>query len=126
MSDVRTRFENEGADAVSSTPQELRTLITTDIERNTEHRDEEEAREPVEYPEGEIPLTDGKPGAPEQVALMHRAVDELRAGRAAERALKVGDRAPDFTLPNADERLVSARELLARGPLVVTFYRGRW
>ncbi len=42
--------------------------ITTDIEQNTEHRDEEEAREPVEYPEGEIPLTDGKPGAPEQVA----------------------------------------------------------
>lgn len=42
--------------------------ITTDIEQNTEHRDEEEAREPVEYPEGEIPLTDGKPGSPEQVA----------------------------------------------------------
>ena len=42
--------------------------ITTDIEQNTEHRDEEEAREPVEYPEGKIPLTDGKPGSPEQVA----------------------------------------------------------
>lgn len=42
--------------------------ITTDIEQNTEHRAEEKAREPVEYPEGEIPLTDGKPGAPEQVA----------------------------------------------------------
>ncbi len=64
--------------------------------------------------------------APEQVALMHRAVDELRASNAAARALKVGDRAPDFTLPNAEQRAVSARELLARGPLVVTFYRGRW
>jgi NAD(P)-dependent dehydrogenase (short-subunit alcohol dehydrogenase family) len=42
--------------------------ITTDIEERTEHRDEEEAREPVEYPAGEIPLTDGKPGSPEQVA----------------------------------------------------------
>ena len=64
--------------------------------------------------------------APEQLALMHRAVDELRAARAAERALKVGDRAPEFTLPNAEQRPVSSRELLARGPLVVTFYRGRW
>jgi hypothetical protein len=63
---------------------------------------------------------------PEQVALMHRAVDELRAGKAAQRALKVGDRAPEFTLPNAALRLVGSRELLARGPLVVTFYRGRW
>jgi hypothetical protein len=64
--------------------------------------------------------------APEQVAMMHRAVAELRAAKAADRALKVGDRAPDFTLPNAEQRPVSSRALLARGPLVVTFYRGRW
>src|SRR5688500_19059075 len=64
--------------------------------------------------------------APEQVALMHRAVDELRASNAVDHALKVGDRAPEFTLPNAEQRAVSSRELLARGPLVVTFYRGRW
>lgn len=42
--------------------------ITTDIEESTEKRDIEEAREPIEYPEGEIPLTDGKPGSAEQVA----------------------------------------------------------
>jgi hypothetical protein len=70
-------------------------------------------------------LLEGK-RAPEQVALMHRAIDELRASKAADRALKVGDRAPEFTLPNAEQRLVGSRELLARGPLVVTFYRGRW
>lgn len=42
--------------------------IATDIEEHTERRDLERAREPVEYPEGEIPLTDGKPGSAEQVA----------------------------------------------------------
>lgn len=42
--------------------------IETEIEESTEKRDLEEAREPVEYPEGEIPLTDGKPGSAEQVA----------------------------------------------------------
>lgn len=42
--------------------------ITTEIEESTEKRDLEEAREPIEYPEGEIPLTDGKPGSAEQVA----------------------------------------------------------
>ncbi|HJX27490.1 MAG TPA: SDR family NAD(P)-dependent oxidoreductase [Thermoanaerobaculia bacterium] len=42
--------------------------ITTEIEESTEKRDLEEAREPVEYPEGKIPLTDGKPGSAEQVA----------------------------------------------------------
>ena len=42
--------------------------IVTEIEGSTEKRDIEEAREPAEYPEGEIPLTDGKPGSAEQVA----------------------------------------------------------
>ena len=42
--------------------------IETDIGENTEQRDLEHVREPVEYPEGEIPLTDGQQGSSEQVA----------------------------------------------------------
>jgi NAD(P)-dependent dehydrogenase (short-subunit alcohol dehydrogenase family) len=42
--------------------------IDTEIDDNTEKRHVERAAEPVEYPEGEIPLTDGKPGSAEQVA----------------------------------------------------------
>ena len=42
--------------------------IKTDISENTEQRDLEHIREPVEFPEGKIPLTDGKPGTSEQVA----------------------------------------------------------
>ena len=64
--------------------------------------------------------------SPEVVAAMHRAVDELRVSGAPARVLKVGDTAPRFALPNADERVVDSATLLGRGPLVVTFYRGRW
>lgn len=42
--------------------------IDTDIEESTELRDVEREKEPVEFPAGKIPLTDGKPGRPEQVA----------------------------------------------------------
>lgn len=42
--------------------------ITTNIDENTQRRDLDEIGEPVEYPEGRIPLTDGKPGSSEQVA----------------------------------------------------------
>ena len=42
--------------------------IDTQISENTEERDLEEAREPVEYPEGQIPLTDSEPGTSEEVA----------------------------------------------------------
>ncbi|MBD1891802.1 SDR family NAD(P)-dependent oxidoreductase [Coleofasciculus sp. FACHB-SPT9] len=42
--------------------------IETNIDQSTERRSLEQAREPVEYPAGKIPLTDGKPGSSEQVA----------------------------------------------------------
>ncbi len=42
--------------------------ITTNIDSSTEHRNIEEVKEPVEFPEGQIPLTDGKSGTAEQVA----------------------------------------------------------
>jgi NAD(P)-dependent dehydrogenase (short-subunit alcohol dehydrogenase family) len=42
--------------------------ITTEIDDNTQHRNIEKEKEPVEFPEGEIPLTRGKPGTSEQVA----------------------------------------------------------
>lgn len=42
--------------------------IETRIEENTEKRDVEREKEPVEFPEGAVPLTDGGPGSPEQVA----------------------------------------------------------
>ena len=42
--------------------------IETDISENTEQRNLEQIREPVDFPEGKIPLTDGKSGTSEQVA----------------------------------------------------------
>ena len=42
--------------------------ITTGIGENTELRNVEREKEPVEYPQGNIPLTRGKPGTAEQVA----------------------------------------------------------
>ncbi|MGO8920401.1 MAG: peroxiredoxin-like family protein [Stellaceae bacterium] len=51
--------------------------------------------------------------------------DLARSGLGAE-ARKAGDTLPDFELPTVEGRLVSAAELLARGPLVVSFFRGGW
>ncbi|NES93890.1 MAG: SDR family oxidoreductase [Desertifilum sp. SIO1I2] len=42
--------------------------IDTNIDQSTDRQDLEEAQEPVEFPEGQIPLTDGKSGTSEQVA----------------------------------------------------------
>jgi hypothetical protein len=63
---------------------------------------------------------------PEAQAVMQRSIDELRASGILSRVPKIADRAPDFTLPNAAGQPVSLAGLLAKGPVVVSFYRGRW
>ena len=57
---------------------------------------------------------------------MHRATAELVASGAAAKAKRAGDLAPSFVLDDAEGRRVSSAELLAKGPLIVTFYRGIW
>ncbi|MHA6721156.1 peroxiredoxin-like family protein [Sphingomonas sp. RS6] len=60
------------------------------------------------------------------IETMHRATAELIVSGAAGRALKAGDKAPAFTLNDPDGHPVSSTDLLAKGPLVVSFYRGLW
>ena len=62
----------------------------------------------------------------EAIETMHRATAELKASGAEGRALKVGDKAPSFSLFNQDHVEVSSDALLREGPLVVSFFRGHW
>ena len=57
---------------------------------------------------------------------MHRATAELIESGAAAHAQKVGATAPAFVLADPDGKPVSLAELIAEGPLVITFYRGVW
>jgi len=62
--------------------------------------------------------------SPEVVAILRRGIDYTRESGAA--GLRIGERAPDFTLPNQRGEMVSLRDLLSRGPVVLNFYRGVW
>jgi hypothetical protein len=59
-------------------------------------------------------------------AIMQRSIDELRASGIMERVARVGQAAPDFTLPNANGESIHLGDLVARRPVVLSFYRGRW
>ena len=63
---------------------------------------------------------------PEAQAVMQRSIDDLRASGLIDRIARVGQPAPKFSLPNAAGEQVSLDGLLARGPVVLSFYRGRW
>lgn len=64
---------------------------------------------------------------PEATLAVHgRVIAELKAQGLASGSLAAGARAPQFSLPDHNDRQVSSAELLSRGRLVVCFFRGRW
>lgn len=57
---------------------------------------------------------------------MERATTELLASGIEKRMLSVGSFMPSFSLPDSSGKLVRSADLVAIGPLVITFFRGRW
>jgi peroxiredoxin len=57
---------------------------------------------------------------------MARADLELAVSRILDRGLKAGDKVPAFCLPDARGGLVRLNDLLVKGPIVLSFYRGGW
>lgn len=55
-----------------------------------------------------------------------RFIDELENSPIRENALAVGQKAPDFTLPDAIGLNTTLSELLETGPVILTWYRGGW
>ncbi len=55
-----------------------------------------------------------------------RPIGQLITSGAAERSIKAGTQAPDFTLLDARGTAVKLSHLLEQGPVVMTFYRGQW
>jgi hypothetical protein len=63
---------------------------------------------------------------PERHAIMLRATEDLRRSGILERVIRRGATLPAFALPDTAGATVRSADLLARGPLVVTFFRGSW
>jgi len=64
---------------------------------------------------------------PERLAVSEQQIAELIASGIEDHVLRAGAPAPDFTLPDAlTGKPVASADLLALGPLVIKFFRGRW
>lgn len=63
---------------------------------------------------------------PERLAIGERAVEELLLSGIEKRILPVGATAPDFELSDFSGRKVRSADLLALGPVILNFFRGRW
>ena len=67
-----------------------------------------------------------KQAPPEALAVMHNATEDLRGLGLAERAIGEGDTAPGFALRDSRGERVRLGDLRARGPVLLTFFRGHW
>jgi len=64
---------------------------------------------------------------PEEVRrTMARATGELKSSGIVERAAAVGEEAPGFVRLTPDGERIGLGELLKEGPVVLSFFRGRW
>ena len=62
----------------------------------------------------------------EAKVIMAKAATDLINSGIVEQALKLGDRAPNFALPNAIEKSIELEKLLQTSTVVISFYRGGW
>lgn len=53
-------------------------------------------------------------------------IDQARAYGIPDQSLRVGAKAPLFSLPSATGEVIELRQLLQHGPVVLVFYRGGW
>jgi peroxiredoxin len=63
---------------------------------------------------------------PEYIKELDDVMESARKFKQGADAIKVGEIAPDFTLPDANKKMLTLSELLKSGPVVISFYRGNW
>jgi peroxiredoxin len=64
---------------------------------------------------------------PAETQAMHaRVIADLKQRGLAANSLQIGARTPEFRLADQNDRPISSADLLAKGRLVLCFFRGRW
>ena len=62
----------------------------------------------------------------EAVEIMHRATRDLSNSGILDGVVKIGDTAPAFELKDNDKKMIHLKDFFAKGPVVLSFYRGKW
>lgn len=63
---------------------------------------------------------------PERAAVFSAFIQNLKEEFSNRRSLRIGDVAPDFTLPNTQGEVITLSEQLKKGPVLLKFFRGYW
>ncbi|MDN5422440.1 MAG: AhpC/TSA family protein [Chryseobacterium sp.] len=62
----------------------------------------------------------------EVLQAFQKSIEELKTSNLEKNSLKIGDKMPEFSLPNTVGQMISSREILKKEKMILTFYRGNW
>lgn len=68
----------------------------------------------------------GRKANPDFMQGVDDIVSQAKSFQEGKDAIDISKPVPNFTLPDAKGNLVSLNDLIEKGPLVLTFYRGNW
>tara|TARA_R110002051_G_scaffold171153_1_gene241702 strand:+ start:1470 stop:2120 length:651 start_codon:yes stop_codon:yes gene_type:complete len=68
----------------------------------------------------------GRKAKPEFMEGVDEIINEAKAKDLGNKAIQINQQAPHFELPNQEGKQILLDDLLAKGPVVITFYRGDW
>ncbi|UXP33945.1 AhpC/TSA family protein [Reichenbachiella agarivorans] len=71
-------------------------------------------------------IESGRQANPEFMRRVDEIIKKEKEFEQGKNAIKIGQKAPSFELPNPEGKPISLDVLLENGPVVVTFYRGSW
>ena len=71
-------------------------------------------------------IESGRQANPEFMKGVDAIIKQAKAFQQGKDAIKIGQKAPSFKLPNPEGNSISLAALLNKGPVVITFYRGNW
>ncbi|WP_109673586.1 peroxiredoxin-like family protein [Dyadobacter jejuensis] len=74
----------------------------------------------------EAKIAAGRQANPDFMNGVDAIIENAKAFQQGADAIKIGEKAPNFELPNGEGKMVALESLLEKGPVVVTFYRGDW
>ena len=68
----------------------------------------------------------GKRIPPDKAAIMKAHIASQRTSGVLQKVVAIGQKAPSFTGTSHDGRTIDSADMLQRGPLVLSFFRGHW
>ena len=71
-------------------------------------------------------IESGRQANPEFMKGVDAIIKQAKDFQQGKDAIKIGQKAPSFKLPNPEGNSISLAALLNKGPVVITFYRGNW